>query len=132
MLREKLKEYIKASGSIISMAEVIEAANNYMLEQLVDDHSPDEIADIKAFNDKYMLLVQGRLDEFQNKFVDLYAEYYTEEDIEALLAFHNSPIAQKQREVSSKLLPRAIEISSDFNKELLNQLAGATLNRQVN
>ncbi len=132
MLRDKLREYLKVCGAVNSMSEVIEAANNFMLEQLNGEHSEEEIAEIKSLNDKYMLLVQGRLDEFQEKFVDLYAEYYTEEDVDALLAFHHSPIAQKQREVSSKLLPRAIEISSDFNKELLRQLAGATLDRQLN
>lgn len=132
MLRKKLREYIKVCGAVNSMSDIIETANSYMLDQLAGDHSADEIAQIKVLNDKYMLLVQGRIDEFQEKFVELYAEYYTEQDVDALLVFHNSPVAQKQREVSGKLFARAIEISSDFNKELLKQLAGVTLDRQVN
>ena len=132
MLREKLKRFIEVSGVVSNMAEVSEAANAYMIEQLKGSHSPQEIEEIKELNEKYRLLVQGRLDDFQEKFINLYAEFYTEEDVDALLAFHNSSVAKKQREVSSQLLARAIEISSDFNKELLKQLGGATLNREVN
>lgn len=132
MLYEKLKEYIKVSGAIANMTDAMDAANIYMLEQLEGNHPPDEIAEIKNLNEKYMLLVQARIDEFQEKFIKLYAEFYTEEDVDALITFHNSPVAQKQRDVSSKLLVRAIEISSDFNKELLRQLAGVTLKREVN
>lgn len=132
MLREKLREYIELSGAMDRMTSVIDAANAYMMEQLHGTHTPGEIAEIKRLNDKYMLLVRGRLDEFREKFVDLYAEFYTEEDVDALLFYLKSPVAKKQREVANKILDRAIEISSDFNKELLKQLAGATLDRQVN
>ena len=132
MLREKLKQFIEVSGVVSNMAEVSEAANAYMLEQLKGSHSPEQIEEIRELNEKYKLLVQGRLDEFQEKFINLYAEFYTEEDVDALLAFHNSAVAKKQREVSNQLLARAIEISSDFNKELLKQLGGATLNRELN
>lgn len=132
MLREKLREYIELSGAMDRMTSVIDAANAYMMEQLYGTHTPGEIAEIKRLNDKYMLLVRGRLDEFREKFVDLYAEFYTEEDVDALLFYLKSPVAKKQREVANKILDRAIEISADFNKELLKQLAGATLDRQVN
>jgi len=132
MLREKIKEYLDVSGSVDNLTRVIDAANAYMLDQLKDNHSNQEIEDIKKLNEKYMKILQGRMDELNDKFITLYAEFYTEEDIDALLAYHKSPVAQKQREVNAQLLARAIEISSDFNKELLVQLAGATLNREVN
>jgi hypothetical protein len=130
MLREKIKEYIEVSGAVDNMSKVVDAANGYMLSQL--QGSPEEIDDIKRLNEKYMKILQGRMDEFRDKFVDLYIEFYTEEDVDALLAYHKSPVAQKVRAVGDKLLARAIEISSDFNKELLKQLSGATLNREVN
>lgn len=132
MLREKIKEYLKVSGATSGMTDVIEVANNYLLDQLKGEHSADDMKDIVKLNEKYLLLVRGRIDEFQEKFVNLYAEHFTEEDMDALIVFHNSPVAQKMREVGSKILPRAVEISSDFNKELLKQLAGATLDREMN
>jgi len=132
MLRDKIKEFIDVSGAVDNMAEIVDTANAYMLEQLNGNHTPDEIVEIKKLNDKYMLLVKGRMDEFREKFVNLYAEFYSEEDIDALLVYHKSPVGKKHREVAGKIFARAIEISSDFNKELLNQLAGVTLNREVN
>ncbi len=132
MLREKLREYLKVSGALNELTQIVDTANDFMLKQLHGTHSAAEIDEIKKLNEKYMILMQNRLDEFQEKFIDLYEEFYTEEDVDALIAYYNSPIAKKQRDVSNKLFSRALEISSDFNNELLKQLAGATLNRQLN
>ena len=132
MLREKIKEFIKVSGVVTDMATIAEKANAFMLDQVKEDYPPDILEEIRVLNDKYMTLVQARLDEFTEKFIDLYAEFYNEEDMDALLAYYQSPIAKKHREVSGKMLSRSLEISADFNKELLKQLDGATLNRQMN
>lgn len=132
MLHDKIREFFKASGTVDGLVNVVEKANEFMLAQTAGDYPPDMIEEIQVLNNKYMALVKGRLDEFTEKFVNLYAEYYTEEDMDALLAFYASPVAKKSREVTEQLLNRSIEISADFNKELLKQLDGATLNRQVN
>lgn len=131
-MREKLKEFLHLTGAVSGMAEVVEKANAYMLNQLDEQYPPETVAEIKALNEKYQTILQARLDEVTEKYISLYAEYYTEEDVDALLAFYRSPVAQKQREVQFKIIDRAIEISADFNKELLSQLDGATLNRQMN
>lgn len=132
MLRDKIREYLEICGEVNNMTKVVDATNNYMLEQMKTTYSAEQFAEVKQLNDKYMLIMRSRLDEFTEKFVDLYAEYYTEEDIDALLAYWKSPVAKKVQAVGGQVMSRAIEISGDFNKELLKQLAGATLNREVN
>lgn len=131
-MRDKIKEFLHLTGAVSGMAEVIEKANSYMLSQLDAQYPPETVEEIKSLNEKYQKILQARLDEVTEKFTSLYAEYYNEEDMDALLAFHRSPIAQKHREVQTKIIDRAIEISADFNKELLSQLGSATLNRQMN
>lgn len=120
-MRDKIREFLHLTGTVNGMSEVIEKANSYMLSQLDDQYPPETVEEIKSLNEKYQKILQARLDEVTEKFVNLYAEYYSEQDIDSLLAFYRSPIAQKQREVQNKILDRAIEISADFNKELLSQ-----------
>jgi hypothetical protein len=132
MLRDKIREYFEVTGTVSNMTKVIDSAQTYMLNQMKASMPEEQLAEIKQLNDKYMLIMKGRIDEFTEKFVNLYAEYYTEEDMDALLAYNKSPVAKKVQEVHGKIMDRAMEISGDFNKELLKQLDGATLSREIN
>jgi hypothetical protein len=132
MLHNKIREYIETSGIVDDIVKVINTTTTCMLEKLHAYQTVEEIAEIKQLNEKYMLLFASKRGEFIDMIVNLYAEFYTEDDIDALLNYYNSPVAKKVRLISDHLTARALEISSDFNKELLRHLDGATLNREIN
>lgn len=82
--------------------------------------SPDEF---KKINEKYMALVRGRMDELEEKLIQIHAEYYTEEDIDALLVFYSTPVSKKLRQIQPELGRKCMEASQAFNEDLMKQMS---------
>ena len=128
-LKEKIRTYLRAVGTMNGIAEMAEMVNKQLLTNVEDDFSVADMANIRAMNEKYMALIKGRIDEIEEKFVDVYADYYTEEDIDALLEQYNSSIAKKSREVGKYIMPRVMQISNDFSNDILKLI---TSQREMN
>jgi hypothetical protein len=120
MLHDKLREYFKATGVMNGVMDVVEMLNAHILDHAASIGDAEEI---KKLNEKYMSLVRGRIDELETSMIDIYADYYTEEDIDALLAFYNTPVAKKTKNISPDLSRRCMKASQDFNDELLKQMS---------
>lgn len=141
-MREKFKQFVKLTGMADDMIKVAESANQRMLEQTNSNRTPEQQLKVLELNEKYMLLVRGRLDEFVERFADIYMDYYSEQDVDKLIAFYTSPdeqnkiaatdVLNEHRGDSAAIVKRSFEIIGAFHKELLKQLDGATLNRQMN
>ena len=120
MLHDKLREYFKMTGVMNSVMDVVEMLNAHVLDHAA---SIGDVEEIKKLNEKYMALVRGRIDELETNMINIYADYYNEEDIDALIAFYNTPVAKKTKNISPDLSQRCMKASQDFNDELLKQMS---------
>jgi hypothetical protein len=61
-------------------------------------------------------------DTLFDQMIPLYAEYYTESDIEALIDFYQTPIGQKVLAVNPALTQASVELSVQWAQNLIPQL----------
>ena len=123
-LRSKIRNYLNQIGAMDGVIQIADLGNQAFLDQMKKDPLIDA-DEAKRVIDKYMILVKGRIADLRERFIDLYAKYYTVEDIDALLAWHETPVAKKSQAISAEILPQAVAITTDFNNDLLRQLNAA-------
>jgi len=86
------------------------------------DISPDDVDRISDLNKKFVALIKVKFDVLEKKFLNLYSEFLTEEDVDALIETHETPIAKKMMLISKDIGPRAGKIGQEFGEDLMRQL----------
>ncbi len=64
---------------------------------------------------------KARPQELVEMVVPIYARYFTQEDVEQLLAFYQSPIGKKFVEVQPKLVKESMEAGAEWGKKLAEE-----------
>ena len=63
------------------------------------------------------------------RFVPIYAEIFSHDEVKELLAFHRSPIGSKSRSVQDDLFKKGMEVGQQWSKELGPELQRRIQNR---
>ena len=54
------------------------------------------------------------MDKLNEKIIDVYAKYYTPEDVKELLAFYNTPLGKKLTSKTQEITPEVVKVSTEF------------------
>lgn len=122
MNRDKLREYFRVTGLMDGVVKMVEMAETQMMPYLKADVAPHDADEIDRQVQRYNGLLKNQINALEEKFIEIYSEFYTEEDVDALLAFYNTPVAKKMREITPQLTERCMAVSNEFNQGLLRQL----------
>ncbi len=127
MNRDKMTEYFKVTGIMNSVMQLVDTMRVQLMPMFRASVGPENEAELETMMQRYQGLLKVQVDALEEKFVNIYAEFLSEEDVEALLVFHNSPVSKKMREISPQLTERCMVASEEFNQNLLRQLSGLAL-----
>jgi TonB family protein len=120
VLRADILKLFDATGlrqnAVIAGKAMSEAIRPVILKSLPDMPQREEIAD--AYMEKLFALVDSP--QFVDRAVEVYAKYFTDEDVQALTEFYKTPAGQHLNATTPKLLP-------DMNK-MGQQLAADNMN----
>lgn len=73
-------------------------------------------------------MIRERLswDKLKPKFIDLYAETFTEEEVEGMVAFYRSPAGKAAIEKMPKLVGQSMAITNELMKDILPEMMQRT------
>jgi hypothetical protein len=95
---------------------------NGMLAQANKDMPAEQRAKAGDMQQKFMALVAVSLNKAKPALAKVYADTYTEEEIDAILTFYKSPagkaLLQKMPEVMQRSMPVMMQMMSDLQPEL--------------
>lgn len=89
---------------------------NAMMTQLIQGYSQKYPSVPKEFWTKFQKEMNPK--EFQKKLTPVYLKYYTEEDLDGLISFYNSPIGKKSMEVMPFVMRDAMAIGEEWGQEI--------------
>lgn len=96
-MREKILKYFELTRSMEASMIFVDI----MCDAMAAEMGNDDLAD-RAVN-AIRSTVKAELPSLTDKFVELYARTYNEEEIDAMIAYHSSPVGQKIAAVSKQL-----------------------------
>ena len=116
----KIQEFFKVSKMDQMMAQVMkqtmDQVNSGMTQQIMGVQlSPDQQQKVDQLTDKVRKIVSGALswDNLEPEYAKIYADAYTEQQIDDILAFYKSPTGQAMVEKAPDLIKQASAISHD-------------------
>lgn len=86
-----------------------------ILASLPPTPNREKIAD--AYGEKFLALVTSQ--EFTDRYVALYAKYFSDEDIKALAAFYESPVGQHYNDAAGQIESEGAQIGAQLARENL-------------
>lgn len=116
--REKILDLLKASGayegvekSLQSHREKMDSYRDITIQQIRMNYQSIDEERMERIEDAYMNISldiepRWRTEEAIEHYITLFAEYYTEEEIEKLIQLTNTPIWQKSLKVSKEIGPK--------------------------
>jgi len=110
----KAEEYFKLAkmDELIAqlMNQVIEQSKSGMMQQIMGVKvSPEDQQRLDEFTDKVVKIISGAMswDKLEPQYAKLYAEAYTEEQLDDIVAFYKSPTGQAMVEKNPTLIKKA-------------------------
>ncbi|MDD3118613.1 MAG: DUF2059 domain-containing protein [Victivallales bacterium] len=103
-------------------SQVIKVQTDVISQQ--SDLSPERKQQIIAFQKQVMSKVMATLgwDKIKNDYIKIYSEVYTEDELNAVIAFMKSPAGRKMREKSPQLMEKAMRLAQRKMQTLLPEL----------
>lgn len=89
---------------------------NAMMTQLFESYSQKYPNVPKEYWTRFQKEMNAK--EFQKKLTPVYLKYYTEEDLDGLIMFYNSPIGKKSIEVMPFVMRDAMAIGEKWGQEI--------------
>ena len=114
MLKDKVREYIRISGYVETLIENAKTSDEIYCKNLGIDN---------AGNEKYFAMIAAKSKDLENLYVELYAKYYDEADMDILIAFFKSNTAEKMKAIGNKFSQEAILMVSEFGRDVLRQIS---------
>lgn len=105
-MREKILKLFEVSHSTETYMTFVDIMCNAFAAQLDDEELAEKAVDAIRST------VKAEMPALNEKFVELYARTYTEEEIDGMIAYHSSPVGQKVAAVGKQLAQDAAAISS--------------------
>jgi len=107
-MREKILKLFEVSKTTKSYLNFVDMMCKAMADQI-----NDAVLAARA-TERIMSVVEAEMPLLNEKFVQLYADTYTEEEIDAMIAYYTSPVGKKVIAVSSQLTADAAQISNSI------------------
>ncbi len=109
---EKIKQLLELTGSGKMAIQMM----NQMMANLKTTHSKagDEFwEDFKK---------EIRAEDIENMIIPIYDKYYTENDIEQLIAFYNSPIGKKMISTMPQVIQESMVVGQNWGKQIIEKI----------
>ncbi len=115
--KDKIRQLIEMDGAAAVADAVIDRQRPVVRQNFLAGNpgSSNKMAD--AYVDAFAAELTARRDEFMNMIVDVYAKLFTPAEIDALLAFHASPVGQKARAAAPSILVGSREAGTAWGKK---------------
>ncbi|HLO87755.1 MAG TPA: DUF2059 domain-containing protein [Nostocaceae cyanobacterium] len=105
--RENIKKLVEIIGSTEYLQQV--------LSESIDKAKKENPEIPKKFWE--MFAQEIKIDDFANELIPLYAKYYTNEEVEQLLAFYNTPLGKKTIQTLPQITQEAEEIGTKIGRQ---------------
>lgn len=102
--KKDIQEFLSVSGNTkTTMIAMKEQFKNYV--------QGDDL-------DKMMKEIEAELPKMSDKFVEIYAQNFTHEEIKQLIQFYKSPLGKTMIEKTEKIMPLTIKIGQEWGANL--------------
>jgi hypothetical protein len=125
----KVEQLFKAARidrlSAQMMQQTFDQINSGMMQQMMGVKlAPEQQKRVDAFSAKIQKLLTDNLgwNSLEPEYAKLYEDTYTEDEIDGILAFYNSPSGQAMAEKSPALVKRSSAIAQERMKAMMPQL----------
>ena len=112
-MREKVLKLFKLTDATAFFTRFV----GMMLDTLGQTIGKDDPVFAARIIEEYKKVVDARLDGMTQKMIELYEQTYNESEIDAMIAWHQSPTGQKIRAVSASVEADSIKIGEQFAAE---------------
>lgn len=119
MLQAKIKEYMKLTNEMNGVETLLNMLQEQILDMIKSDADKEEA---RAFQKTFLTHFNSRQNELEKNMVALYEKYYTEEDMNALIAYRKSPIGEKVAQVSPHIVKESMKFSNEFSQEIIRAM----------
>jgi len=122
-MREKVRRLLEVTRIMDNSISYMNLLVDQLLpsfKQAYNDLSINALLDNAI--DQYKSLAKYNIDDLAEKFVDIYVEYFTEEDVDHLLAFYASTAGKKSLDLSGVMGDRITEDSQKWGEQLLSHI----------
>jgi len=113
---DSIRHFISISGGNVMGKEMLKGLLNLHFLQMRRNHpelSDKVIDDMRAIFEE-----EADIDKLIDKFVPIYAKHYTQEEIEQMTAFFESPVGQKMAIQSRPVTMECFEASKEWGRDL--------------
>ncbi len=121
----KIEEMLQLTHAERMIAQVLDQMNNAITSQLaqIDVPAKDRQAQ-DEMQQKMMKLIAGRLswDRAKPAFVQIYAETFTESDIDGILAFYKSSAGQAMLEKMPQLIQKSMAVGQQLMGDVMPEI----------
>ena len=117
----KIEEMLQLTHYDKMMQQMLEQMKNMQLEQLKKADMPAEArAQSEEIQQKTMTLVADRMsyEKFKPAFIQIYAEVFSEEEIDGIVSFYKSPAGKAMIEKSPLLMQRVMPMMQKVTADL--------------
>jgi hypothetical protein len=110
------------------MMKMMEPMMKGMMAQADKNMPAEQRAKAGEMQEKMMALVAGAYSKAKPALAKVYADTYTEEELDGILAFYKSPagkaLLQKMPEVMQRLMPVMMQMMGDLQPEIKTMMEG--------
>jgi hypothetical protein len=109
----KIEEMLRLTKTDEMMQQVMSQMKAMNLQQLQKNLAPDEKAQAAEMQQKIFDLVNAKMswEKFKPAIVQIYAEVYTDEELDGILAFYRSPAGHAMIEKMPQLMSRTMAVA---------------------
>jgi hypothetical protein len=128
--RQKIEQLLVLTNSASMMDQMFDQLRGAIAQQrdmlnLSKEDSREMTNEIETVS---FAMLRERLswDKLRPKFIDLYAETFTEEEVEGMVAFYRSPAGKAAIEKMPKLVGQSMAITNEMMKDVLPEMMQRT------
>ncbi len=122
-VRQDIRELIAVSGGQNMMDEIFsEETIQKQMRALLQNTPPAQQAKaerfIREFSKEFLAESRTQRDHLVGLMIEVYAKYYTPEDVQALIAFYRTPAGKKLAAVGPKAAVESMQVGQKWGQEL--------------
>ena len=123
--RQLAEEFVQLSGAEQMMNQSFSKVRESYLQQIEVEFQGKEQRDVEALKGRIGNYLDGQLRfaRVKNEFVEIYKDFFSEEELQAIVEFYKSPAARKlknnDRELKLKLMKATQDTMINLNADIL-------------
>lgn len=113
---ERLMEMTGAKDMGMQLATFLIQSMNTSIQESQPNIPPARALDIAS--EVTLETIESNLDSMYAELIPLYAKYYSEEDLDIIIAFYETPTGQKLIQTQSSLLQESMQIGESWGRRM--------------